>query len=70
MKSFQMKPIGTQTIRLKTTVDAADAHTLLHNRGNVFCVAGLTFARQDDGAFDCVITLEPDNGIVQVLEDS
>lgn len=66
---IQMKSIGTQNIKLNAIVDAADAHTLIRNHGNVFCMHGTKLTPRQDGAFDAEVLLVPDNGMSSVISD-
>lgn len=69
LQTFQLRSVGTQAIKLKATMPAADAHVIARNYKRVFCLSGFTLTVRPDGRFDVQVTLEPDNGMMTV-EDS
>jgi len=68
MHTFQIRSIGTQTIKLKATLPAADVHTITHNYQHIFRLADYVATVREDGQFDLLLTLEPDNGMATVAE--
>lgn len=67
-RCFQVRPIGTRDVELKSVVSAHDAMALRGEVGKVFILHTYSISKREDGKFDLDIRFAPGNGMAVVHE--